>query len=149
MKPLNSRRSAVVGELNLELNLILLDRCTTYRAGVTDPRPGPRAIGASGWQLSSAEYFSGFCTQNFLVGDGKPPGPAGWSCQMPGGPDACSRHPGSPMEGNIKVTLFAWPARVTNRRRHDARLWHPWLRINRVLRVILHTRWSAVQLTLG
>jgi hypothetical protein len=25
----------------------------------------------------------------------------------------------------------------------DARLWHPWLRINRVLRVILQTRWSA------
>src|SRR5207253_10688999 len=22
--------------------------------------------------------------------------PAGWSCQMPGGPDACSRHPGKP-----------------------------------------------------
>jgi hypothetical protein len=27
--------------------------------------------------------------------------------------------------------------------RSDARLWHPWLRINRVLRVMLHTRWSA------
>jgi hypothetical protein len=25
----------------------------------------------------------------------------------------------------------------------SARLWHPWLRINRVLRVMLHTRWSA------
>jgi hypothetical protein len=25
----------------------------------------------------------------------------------------------------------------------DARLWHPWLRINRVLRVMLPTRWSA------
>jgi hypothetical protein len=25
----------------------------------------------------------------------------------------------------------------------DARLWHPWLRINRVLRVMLHTRWSV------
>jgi integrase len=25
----------------------------------------------------------------------------------------------------------------------DARLWHPWLRINRVRRVRLHTRWSA------
>jgi len=24
-----------------------------------------------------------------------------------------------------------------------ARLWHPWLRINRVLRAMLHTRWSA------
>jgi hypothetical protein len=27
----------------------------------------------------------------------------------------------------------------------DTRLWHPWLRINRVLRVMLHTRWSADQ----
>ena len=25
----------------------------------------------------------------------------------------------------------------------DARLWHPWLRINRVLRVMGHTRWSG------
>jgi len=25
----------------------------------------------------------------------------------------------------------------------NARLWHPWLRINRVLRAMLHTRWSA------
>jgi hypothetical protein len=25
----------------------------------------------------------------------------------------------------------------------DARLWHPWLRINRVLRVMFQTRWSA------
>jgi len=25
----------------------------------------------------------------------------------------------------------------------DARGWHPWLRINRVLRTMLHTRWSA------
>jgi hypothetical protein len=26
---------------------------------------------------------------------------------------------------------------------NDARLWHPWLRVNRVLGVMLHTRWSA------
>jgi hypothetical protein len=25
----------------------------------------------------------------------------------------------------------------------DARLWHPWLRINCVLRVMLQTRWDA------
>ena len=25
----------------------------------------------------------------------------------------------------------------------DARLWHPWLRINRALRVMLRTHWSA------
>jgi len=26
---------------------------------------------------------------------------------------------------------------------NDARLWHPWLRINRLLRAMLHERWSA------
>ena len=26
----------------------------------------------------------------------------------------------------------------------DARLWHPWLRINRVLRVMLQTRWTQL-----
>ena len=26
---------------------------------------------------------------------------------------------------------------------NDAHLWHAWLRINRLLRVVLHTRWSA------
>jgi len=25
----------------------------------------------------------------------------------------------------------------------DERLWHPWLRINRVLRAMLHEHWSA------
>ncbi len=25
----------------------------------------------------------------------------------------------------------------------DARLWHPWLRINRLIRAMLHERWSA------
>ena len=25
----------------------------------------------------------------------------------------------------------------------DERLWHPWLRINRVLRAMLHKQWSA------
>ena len=25
----------------------------------------------------------------------------------------------------------------------DARVWHPWLRINRVLRAMVHERWSA------
>jgi hypothetical protein len=32
---------------------------------------------------------------------------------------------------------------VTQTEASDARLWHPWLRINRVLRAMLHTRWSA------
>jgi len=32
---------------------------------------------------------------------------------------------------------------------NDARLWHPWLRINRVLRVTLPTRWNAETPTKG
>jgi hypothetical protein len=41
-------------------------------------------------------------------------------------PDACKRHPGSPMEGNVKVTLFAWPARAeVEVSDTDARRWHP------------------------
>jgi hypothetical protein len=36
------------------------------------------------------------------------------------------------------------PARAEDEmNNHGARLWHPWLRINRVLRVMLQTRWSA------
>jgi len=34
-------------------------------------------------------------------------------------------------------------ARAADTARVDARLWHPWLRINRVLRVMLQTRWST------
>jgi hypothetical protein len=33
---------------------------------------------------------------------------------------------------------------LTQVRDTDTRLWHPWLRINRVLRVMLHTRWSEI-----
>jgi hypothetical protein len=34
-------------------------------------------------------------------------------------------------------------ARAADTARVDARLWHPWLRINRVLRVMLQRRWGA------
>jgi hypothetical protein len=37
-------------------------------------------------------------------------------------------------------------ARADSNGVNDTRLWHPWLRINRVLRVMLHTRWSAERL---
>ncbi len=35
------------------------------------------------------------------------------------------------------------PARAEAVNETDARLWHPWLRINRVLRAMRHERWSA------
>jgi hypothetical protein len=34
-------------------------------------------------------------------------------------------------------------ARAEEMNETDARPWHPWLRINRVLRVMLQTRWDA------
>src|SRR6266404_6860533 len=70
MKPLNSGRGAVVGELNLKLYLIQLDRCTTYRAGIIDPRPGPRAVRASGRQLSGTDRLSGRRAADVFVGHG-------------------------------------------------------------------------------
>ncbi len=35
-------------------------------------------------------------------------------------------------------------ARCGEARLTDARLWRPWLRINRVLRVMLHTHWTQL-----
>ena len=36
------------------------------------------------------------------------------------------------------------PARGEGEVNHsDAGLWHPWVRINRILRAMLHTHWSA------
>ena len=32
---------------------------------------------------------------------------------------------------------------INEERDTDERLWHPWLRINRLLRVMLQTRWST------
>jgi hypothetical protein len=32
---------------------------------------------------------------------------------------------------------------INEERDTDERLWHPWLRIHRVLRVMLQTRWST------
>ena len=37
----------------------------------------------------------------------------------------------------------SWATAIDPATMNDARLWHPWLRINRVPRVMLHTRWSA------
>ncbi len=39
---------------------------------------------------------------------------------------------------------FRWATRAEGEVNDtDGRLWHPWLRINRVLRAMLHERWSA------
>jgi hypothetical protein len=55
------------------------------------------------------------------------------------------RVPGGSREGGLALPpRHRGPARAEDEVNDiDARLWHPWLRINRVLRVMLHTRWSA------
>jgi len=106
---IESRAVAVAGELHLELHVIFRDDLAANLAARTDPRPAPGTVRSSGRQLSSADYFSGFYTQDLLVGHGSHQGPAGWSCQMPGGPDACSRHPGSPMEGKSRLLSLHGP----------------------------------------
>ena len=50
---------------------------------------------------------------------------------------------GSPFEAAYDAQPDRAFARAAETARVDARLWHPWLRINRVLRVMLHTRWSV------
>src|SRR5437660_7525347 len=60
----------VSGELSLDLQLILRDGLAAHRAGRTGPRSAPGMVRWSGWQLSSAEHFSGLRAQNSLVGHG-------------------------------------------------------------------------------
>jgi len=44
----------------------------------------------------------------------------------------------------VAATILADQSETRTRNRMtDARLWHPWLRINRILGVMLQTRWSA------
>jgi hypothetical protein len=53
------------------------------------------------------------------------------------------RQEGRPARRHRATDLGRGRARRGQARVTDARLWYPWLRINRVLRVMLHTRWSA------
>jgi hypothetical protein len=60
-----------------------------------------------------------------------------------------TRRESAPPEGDIAYLppRHRGPARaedeMNEERDTDERLWRPWLRINRVLRVMLQTRWSA------
>ncbi len=63
---------------------------------------------------------------------------------------SCSSDPARRDDGSLALDHDALPGawgsyaeEVGEVNDADARLWHPWLRINRVLRVMLHTRWSA------
>jgi hypothetical protein len=53
------------------------------------------------------------------------------------------RQESRPARGHRDPELGRARARRGQARVNDTRLWHPWLRINRVLRVMLYTRWSA------
>jgi hypothetical protein len=63
---------------------------------------------------------------------------------------SCSSDPARRDDGSLALHHDALPGawgsyaeEVGEVNATDTRLWHPWLRINRVLRVMLHTRWSA------
>ena len=55
-------------ELNLDLQLVPLDRVAANRARLTDSGSAPRAVRTSQRQLSSANRFSGLVSKNRLVG---------------------------------------------------------------------------------
>jgi hypothetical protein len=67
VKPLKLWPRAIVGELNLELQLIPLDTFTAYRAGLTYPRSAPSTVGEAGRQLSSTDRFSGLLSDDGFV----------------------------------------------------------------------------------
>jgi len=101
MELVQSGVAAVAVELNLELQPILRDGLVAHRAGRTDPRSAPRNVGWSVWQLSSTDHFSGFRAPNSLVRHGVSPRVRReWVMPNARRPDACARHPGSPMEGS-------------------------------------------------
>src|SRR3989442_10002170 len=71
MELVQSGAAAVVGELSLDLQLILRDVLPAHRAGRNGPRSAPGMVRWSGWQFSSADHFSGLRAQNSLVGHGR------------------------------------------------------------------------------
>jgi hypothetical protein len=65
-------------------------------------------------------------------------------CQRANTPVNLSPVRGAPWGRVAGVEGMGGPARAEGEVSDtDARLWHPWLRINRLQRVMLHTRWSA------
>ena len=59
--------AAVISELNLEFQLISLDRLATYYARLADPGPAPRAVRLSRWQRPNSNRLSGLRSKNWFV----------------------------------------------------------------------------------
>src|SRR6185503_13109329 len=55
-------------------------------------RSTPAASGRRDGSFPARTTSRDFARRTFSLGMVSLQGPAGWSCQMPGGPDACSRH---------------------------------------------------------
>jgi hypothetical protein len=107
VKLVQPRLNAVKRELDLKLQLVLRNGLTADPAGRTDPWSAPGTVGSSVWQLSSADHFAGFRAKRRLVRHVEASRIRRmYQSQMPGGPDACSRHPGSPMEGDVSLLDF-------------------------------------------
>jgi|SoiMethySBSTD1v2_1073268.scaffolds.fasta_scaffold338299_2 hypothetical protein len=120
MELIQSGVAAVIGELDLELQLILRDGLAAHRAGRTDLRPAPRTVGSSGWQLSRTDRFSGLRAQNLLVGHGGSPGfgrSGRAKCQEAG---RLLRQPESPMEGSPTLLRIGGQRRLRGQRMRHA-----------------------------
>jgi hypothetical protein len=96
----------IAGELDLELHLILRDGLAAHRAGAPTPGPPQVRSGRRDGSFPVRITSRAFARRTVSSGMATLQGPAGWSCQMPGGPDACSRHPGSPMEDKCQSTPY-------------------------------------------
>src|SRR5216683_3342818 len=135
MKLVQSWVVAVAGELDLELQFILLHRQLAHRAGGADARPAPGAIRPSGWEFSIANYCSGFLAEDCFVRHlGLSEGPAPQR-DLRGAP--CLhyrvRQPQSPVEGRVtiaqtlgKVEQGGSGERVVTYRNRVGREWRNW-----------------------
>jgi hypothetical protein len=79
VEPVQARLGAIVGELNLELHLVLGDRLFADGTDSADAGATPRAIRASGGELALLDGFSSFLAEDRFVGyvrilRGPPPG---------------------------------------------------------------------------
>src|SRR5216683_5716529 len=117
MKLVQSWVVAVAGELDLELQFILLHRQLAHRAGGADAWTAPGAIRPSGWEFSIANYHPGLFAEDCFVrhldvsetrdtqrdlGARRACG-TGRDSPDARGPDARSRQPQSPVEGRVTI----------------------------------------------
>ena len=66
-----ARHGTIVRKLNLELDLVAGDRLLAYGAGSANAGAAPGAVRSPGRELPAADGFSGFLSEDRLVGQGR------------------------------------------------------------------------------